>query len=164
MVAGIGVGTFAGNNAGNHDNLVSVRVTQFFDRKPIIDRLHRAELRYLRKAGAVVRLTAKRSMRRHKGASSPGKPPHAHVGRLRDLIFFGLDSATNSVVIGPSLLNGSSRKGGQTLPALHEFGGKRFNSRTGRDAVYEPRPYMGPALEATEPKLPFYFQEAYAKG
>lgn len=146
-----------------HNGLVSVRSEQFFDRKRIVNRLSKISLRFLNRAGGHTRKVARRSMRRRKGASPPGSPPFAHTGYLRDYLFYGLDEIRDSVVIGPSLLAGAERRG-VSVPSLHEFGGSIFNARTGRDDIYEPRPYMGPALELTEPLLPGFFNEAYAKG
>jgi phage gpG-like protein len=86
--------------------------------------------RWLRKHG----LSRKKSAR----PSPPGQPPKS-AGRLRKSILYAVQS--DSVIIGPT-----ANVIGQ-VGAVHEFG-ERF-----RDAKYPARPYMGPALEKTKPKL-----------
>jgi len=99
-------------------------------------------------------------MRRRKGSAPPGKPPHAHEGSLRRLILFGYDRASDSVVVGPAMLN----KPG-AAPSVLEFGGKttikQRRRRAGRRHVVtkrrvriEARPYMGPALRKELPNIP----------
>ena len=128
--------------------------SMFFDRKPVIDATDRAARRMLSRFGAFVRQRARTSMRKRKGTSPPGKPPHSHTGLLRRFIFFGYDRRRRSVVIGPTALSNSN---GQA-PALLEYGGtaRLRNPRTGktRAAVFRGRPFMGPAYEAERPQLP----------
>jgi hypothetical protein len=152
----------------------------FFDRKKVVDAVHKANRKALSKAGAFVRQRAKTSMRRRKGTSSPpGVPPYAHVGLIRKFLFFSYDQAGQSVVVGPARINRPSA-GRYTTPELHEYGGSvpgngrviwitqavgrdtkgKFVSR-GKKRVkldgtlrYEPRPFMRPALAAELPKLP----------
>lgn len=131
----------------------------FFDRRRVIDAIGKAKVKYYSKVGAFVRRRAQTSMRRQKNFrkySAPGKPPFAHAGHLRELLFFSYDSSTDSVVVGPI----PYRKG--EVPALHEHGGKAQRRCRGRAfaATYPPRSFMGPALAAEEPKLPDYWQDA----
>lgn len=114
----------------------------FFDRKAVTNAVDKAARRVLSRFGAFVRQTARTSIRRRKGISQPGKPPHSHSGELRRLIFFGYDPRVQSVVIGPTRFS----KG--TVPALLEYGGRHENR------TYKPRPFMGPALEQEREKLP----------
>ena len=103
-----------------------VRVTQtFFDRRVVVEAVGRANARVLSKAGAFVRRTAKGSIRYAKSPSRPGRPPHAHRSKkgnkfspLRELIFFGFDHRTASVVIGPTPFRGKS-----IVPRVLELGG-----------------------------------------
>lgn len=126
----------------------------FFDRQKVIDATDRASRRVLSRFGAFVRQRARTSIRKRKGTSAPGNPPHSHVGLLRRFIFFGYDRRKHSVVIGPTALAAS----GGEAPALLEYGGtaRIRDPRSGRrrTARYRGRPYMGPALEAEQPKLP----------
>ncbi len=145
----------------------------FFDGQRVKSAVDRARRRVLSKAGAFVRRRAKSSIRRRKDPAPPGKPPSSHVGLLRRLIFFSYDPRGDSVVIGPV------RRSDSDAPHTLEFGGRvktrkatRVRVKAGRDKsgrfkkdrivkvsagtvmTYRPRPYMGPALKAEEPKLP----------
>ena len=91
----------------------------FFDRQPVINRVNKAKRKVLAKFGAHTRQTAKRSIRTRKKASPPGKPPTNRTGALKRFIFFGYDSAHESVLIGPALLTG--KKG--DAPSVLEYGG-----------------------------------------
>jgi len=90
----------------------------FFDRKAVLEAVGRANAKVLSKAGAFVRRTAKSSIRKRKRVSRPGEPPSSHVGTLRDLIYFGFDAASRSVVIGPTPFRGRA-----VVPRLLELGG-----------------------------------------
>jgi len=103
-------------------------------------------------------------------ASPPGTPPYTHTGFLRDDILYSYDAVHQSAVIGPW------RK--PWLNQLHEYGGltpmivvrgprgttwlQRAKSRVRRSnrviktmmVRYPARPFMGPALERSLPKLP----------
>ena len=155
--------------------MVNIRIKSlFFDRPRVQRAVDRAKRRVLSRAGAFIRTTAKHSIRKRKGSSRPGQPPHSHTGLLRRLILFGYDETTDSVVIGPLGFRRSN------APNVLEFGGVVKTKRSllvraearGRDKrgrftrgkfkrieagkrlIYAPRPYMGPALEKERPKLP----------
>ncbi|MBK8915048.1 MAG: hypothetical protein IPM64_10700 [Phycisphaerales bacterium] len=126
----------------------------FFDRRTVVRAVDKAKRAVLSKAGAFIRTTAKHSIRTRKGSAPPGKPPHSHEGSLRRLIFFGYDRGSDSVVVGPVGFRTS------TAPNVLEFGSQAtlVRRRRGRlvrqRARYEPRPFMGPALQKEAPKLP----------
>ncbi|MEM6503893.1 MAG: hypothetical protein AAF711_00350 [Planctomycetota bacterium] len=131
--------------------------SMFFDRQKVVDATDRASRRVLSRFAAFVRQRARTSIRKRKGTSAPGGPPHSHVGLLRRFIFFGYDPRKRSVVIGPTALSNSNGE----APSLLEYGGTARirdprNPRSGRrrTARFRERPYMGPALEAEQPKLP----------
>jgi hypothetical protein len=97
----------------------------FFDRRAVIDRIGRANAGVLAKAGAFIRRTAKGKIRYARSPSKPGSPPHAHESKkhgkdspLRELIFFGYDDATNSLVVGPTPFQGPA-----IAPRVLELGG-----------------------------------------
>jgi hypothetical protein len=97
--------------------------TVFFDRRAVIDRIGRANVAVLSKAGAFIRRSAKGKIRYAKSPSKPGSPPHGHRGRygqspLRELIYFAYDDRTNSVVIGPTPFHGTA-----IVPRTLELGG-----------------------------------------
>ena len=128
----------------------------FFDRRAVIDAVSRAKRKVLSRMGAFIRTAARSSIRKRKGVSAPGSPPHSHTGLLKRFIFFGYDPQTDSVVIGPAKLN----KGGEA-PHVLEFGGttvvekRRLSGKHERRRVnIRPRPYMGPALQKEQSKLP----------
>jgi phage gpG-like protein len=134
--------------------------SSFFDRAKVENAVNKAERKKLSKFGAFVRRNAQTRMRRAKGPSRPGEPPHAHVGLLRKLIFFAYEPREKSVVIGPVLL-----RSGSQVPSLHEFGGTtllRNKSRDGKRRIgrYPARPFMGPAFEEELQNMPRDFKNS----
>jgi hypothetical protein len=96
----------------------------FFDRVAVESKTQAAKLKIQSRFGAYVARRARTSMRRRKkGSSTPGQPPFAKVGLMRDRLFFGYDQATDSVVVGPE---GLGKNPGE-VPRLHEFGGVASN-------------------------------------
>jgi hypothetical protein len=134
----------------------------FFDRKAVIDAVGAARAKALAKSGARIRLFVQRSMRRVKNirkASAPGKPPNAHVGHLRKLIYYAFERtgyASGSLFVGPVKF----AKG--EAPGLNEFGGtvRRNNQRTGQTqrAAYPKRPFMYPGLQYELPSMPDHWK------
>lgn len=138
----------------------------FFDRQSVIDRVGKARAKYLNRAGAMVRLAARRSIRKSDKISKPGEAPKSHGAHLlRDKILYALDKTNDDAMIGPAKLN----KPG-TAPATLEHGGEAMmpTYKWERDAaghvtrrVYTgkkqvtiaARPFMGPALEKVRPQL-----------
>lgn len=127
----------------------------FFDREKVVRAVDSAKRAVLSKAGAFIRTVARTSIRKRKGSAPPGLPPHSHVGLLRNLILFGYDRASDSVVVGPAKLNKPNE-----APRVLEHGGTttatRFarGKRRSRRVRIAARPFMGPALEKERPKLP----------
>ncbi len=142
----------------------------FFDRRAVKDAVRRGTRKALSKAGAYVRKRAKSRLRRRKRTSEPGESPSIHSRdetRTLKRILFAFEPATEGVVVGPVGL-GTQRP---TVPELMEGGGSqviveaspwksgdkwipigrrvpRWAQRVRRRrATYEPRPFMGPALE-----------------
>lgn len=128
----------------------------FFDRATVIGATDQATRRVLSKFGAFVRQRAKTSIRKKKGSSPPGTPPHSHVGLLRKFILFTYDHPKRSVVIGPTRLNSPSRMGGKLATELLEHGG--VVKHGGRILRYLARPFMRPALAAEMAKMPGMFR------
>lgn len=152
----------------------------FFDRIKVANALEAAEKKVLSKFGAFVRRADQTSLRYRKKIAEPGAPPSAHksegftrlkknkktgvVSRqpkspLRDLIFFGWDPTTKSVVIGPvpfrnSKVGPAARtiEEGGTGPGLSD--GKRVMKR------YHPHPHTGPAFRKLLPSLPQQFKDS----
>jgi hypothetical protein len=134
----VAFGRNMGGAAGRIIRTRSVSVDMFFDRQKLIGQMSKAQRRALNRAGATIRTIAKRSMRPRKLgiASAPGQPPHRHRNKggkgvsegLYKSILYGYDSATESVVIGPSSTWGP---GVHRLMETHEFGGseRKKNAR-----------------------------------
>lgn len=97
-------------------------------------------------------------MRRRKGRSKPGQPPHAHSGELRDLLYFSYDKASRGVVVGPAAF---SRRTG--VPAVLEHGGRTRTPKWWRGVskyiTIRPRPTMLPALNRSRPKLAGFWKD-----
>lgn len=134
----------------------------FFDKKAVRDKVDAGTRRVLSKFGAFVRRTARSSIRKRKKTSQPGSPPSSHIGLLKKFIFFGYDPRKDSVVIGPVRL---TQKGRGEAPSLLEYGGTtkvahRGNPRKQKRAKVRPRPFMGPAFEKEQPKLPAMWRDS----
>lgn len=144
-------------------DLVRVRDT-FFDRKGVADSIAPAVKKALSKFGAFVRRRAKSSLKYKAGSAAPGKPAHAHrsgaftrttkikgktksqpASPLREMIYFGYDRATQSVVIGPAA--GGPRTG---APEKIEHGGTAVVRHGGKRVAVtiRPRPTMQLAFAA----------------
>ena len=134
--------------------MVDIKFSQFFDRPGVAGKIKAATKKALSKFGAFVRTAARRSIRTRKKSSTPGNPPSSHVGLLKKLIFFGYDNETETVLVGPHLLNGRSTSGA----ALLEFGG--VGQVNGKRATYHRFPFMAPALEGERDKFPGLFANA----
>ena len=142
--------------------MIHLEITKlFFDKQAVRDRIDAGTRRVLSKFGAFVRRTARSSIRKRKKTSQPGQPPSSHTGLLKKFIFFGYDPAPapGSVVIGPVRL---SRKGCGKAPSLLEYGGTTTLMRNGKRqrATFRPRPFMGPAFEKEQPKLPAMWRDS----
>jgi len=134
----------------------------FFDSKKVRSKTDKATRRVLSKFGAFVRQTAKRSIRKRKKTSEPGKPPSSHTGLLKKFIWFGFDVVCRSVVIGPVRL---TQKGRGEAPSVLEYGGTvtmRPRRREGKKkrARIRPRPFMGPAMEKEKKQLPALWRDS----
>ena len=110
--------------------------------KKVQTAVKKKSFRNLGHAGAIIRWTAYRSIRRDDAPSLPGQPPHTRKGQLQHAILYGVEEQRGIVVIGPSHLF-VGRSG-----AAHEHGGQYMRQR------YPRRPFMGPALEKNKERLP----------
>lgn len=128
----------------------------FFDAEAVVRALDKASRKALSKFGAFVRTSARGSIRRRKGSSKPGQPPHAHQGDIKKILF-AYDAGSQGVVIGPIRFN----KPGMA-PKIMEHGGsvviERKQKRTGRvtrkTVQVAARPFMAPAFMKELPRLP----------
>jgi len=135
--------------------MIGLRISQakgmFFDRQAVVDAADRAQRQVLSKFGAFVRQTARSSIRKRKAISEPGAPPSGHTGLLKRTIFFVYSPEARSVLIGPVLLNKRT-----DAPRLLEHGDTVVRRRRQRRVRmnYRARPFMGPAFEREQQKLP----------
>jgi len=139
--------------------MVGARARTRFDGGKVRRAAKRGSIESLGHAGAAIRLTARRRIKKaprargrdEKGRfvsaggtipSPPGKPPHTRRGQLKRAIVYAVEKERQDVVVGPDYaVVGPSAM-------AHEHGG-RF-----RGARYEKRPFMGPALEKVRDRLP----------
>ena len=89
-----------------------------FNRLTVEDATIKGQKEAFRRAGAVVRLTARRSIRTIKKPSTPGNPPHARGRRFKNSITYQSDAG--GVVVGPVRFQNF-----QSTPAVLEYGGQR---------------------------------------
>ena len=112
-----------------------------FNQEKIKKAAQKAAFKNLGHAGAAIRLTARRSIRKSKTASPSGTPPHTRRGQLKRGILYAVDKHAESVIVGSAYtIVGQSGK-------AHEFGG-RYKKQN-----YPKRRFMGPALEKNESKI-----------
>lgn len=140
--------------------MIGFEITRlFFDKKAVLDKVDVGTRRVLSKFGAFVRRTARSSIRPRKKVSRPGQPPSSHTGLLKRFIFFGYDPRRQSVVIGPVRL---SQNGRGEAPSLLEYGGATTLGRDGKRRLVRirARPFMGPAFEKEQLKLPAMWRDS----
>ena len=122
--------------------MIDLKVQTRMDVQKVLRKAKRANIESLGHAGATIRLTARRSIRRSPKPSAPGTPPHTRRGLLRRAIVYAVDKYRQMVVIGPVYgMIGLSA-------TAHEFGGRY------KRQYYKKRRFMGPALEKTRNRLP----------
>jgi hypothetical protein len=122
--------------------MVGARVKTKDDFAKVVKAARKANIETLGHAGGYIRKVAQHSIRQSPKPSAPGTPPHTRRGQIKRAVVYAVEKDRQSVVIGPSAdLVGTSA-------VAHEFGGRY------RREVYPRRPFMGPALEETKPKLP----------
>lgn len=112
----------------------------FFTSLEVMEAADRGTIAALSRMGAFVRRKQKSLIRYRKKASAPGQPPSAHRSKgftrqvkrkgvtksqqsspLRELIFFGYDTRSRSVVSGPAKFD---RSRGGSIPETLEEGGE----------------------------------------
>ena len=99
----------------------------------------------LNHAAAIIRLSARQSIRRSKKASKPGRAPNTRFGQLKRSIYYSVDAQKQSAVIGPTF-SGVGKSG-----SVHEFG------KWHRGRHFPKREFMKPALLKNKHRLPEKF-------
>jgi len=113
--------------------MISVQAKTRFDAATVHKKVDAASFRSLGHAGAAIRLTARRSIRRRKTFSKPGTPPHTRSGNLKRSIRY--EAKTDEVLIGPV------NEFGGRLWNLHEFGGVAKGRRMLKSHRFSPGEY-----------------------
>jgi hypothetical protein len=124
----------------------------FFDRNAVTGALDKGTRQVMSQFGALVRKTARWSIRKRKKSSLPGQPPSSHTGLLKRFLFYSYDDCRKSVVIGPAKLNAKNTG----APEVLEYGGTAL-LQIGKDKKkiqIASRPYMNPAFEKIKTQLP----------
>lgn len=99
-----------------------IDVSTWFNPSVVTNRMERAELQCLTRAGAYVRQVARRSIKKRKHVTSaPGKPPYEH-GTFRNTIRFAVDKINRVAYVGAMRIN-RSKPGTAPAPQTLEFGG-----------------------------------------
>lgn len=140
---------------------LKVSVKTFFREDKLMDAVERAEFRALRWQGGYVRKAAQNRINEGGDSSAPGESPTDQTGKLKNSILFSYEAASHSVVIGPKLIStkrglipAALEHGGTTMidstRAVYKNGERKFVKDGGKRRIkIEPRPFMGPALEAS---------------
>ena len=137
--------------------MINFKAMAFFDGRPIKNDIDKKAKKGLSHFGAVVRLTAKRSIRKStkfKNRSRPGEPPKSHVGTLKKHIYYSWDAAARSVVVGPALFQPATG-----APEVLEYGGvtQMYVARgKKKNVTVRKRPFMAPAMAKHQKNLPAY--------
>ena len=98
-----------------------ISVKYDFDRVSVETATTNGQKEAFRRSGALVRLTARRSIRTVKKPSNPGNPPHARGRRFKNSITYQSDAG--GVVVGPVRFQNF-----KSTPAVLEYGGQRTAS------------------------------------
>jgi hypothetical protein len=122
--------------------MIGARIKSWFNADKVRDRVKKAGIESLGHGAAVIRLTARRSIRKRKKPSQPGKPPHTRKGLLRRAVSYAVEKQYGRAVIGPDYSVAGP------VGIAHEFGGRFRGQR------YRQRAFMGPALMKVKDRLP----------
>jgi len=138
----------------------------FVDRKEVARAIAKSKKRPLVRWGALTRIIARQSIRKRKKSAAAGKPPSSHSPEpnLRT-IYFAWDMDTETVPVGPVLLDGRTDP---PLPEVIQKGGPVASRRKVRGRYItkkvrryvKPHPFMGPALEESARKAPNLFEDS----
>lgn len=134
---------------------IDAKIAQHWDR--VRKESERVQRRTLFKAGGYGKTVMKQSIRKRKGPSRAGSPPHSHAGHLRNLMHFEVDPSLAAVTVGPKIFKASAGLP-VPVPRLLDQGGptKRYRRRV----RIAPRPFVQPAFEKTTAKLPDLIAQA----
>lgn len=153
------------------DQFLKIAVDVVWKPEELIRQVEQAREKSIKRGAAILRGIMRRLIRRKKGASPPGTPPHAHAsgGGIKNLIFFEWDPLTKTAIVGPAISSGSAGNPAP-VPKVLDQGGrtrvrltKALRRKIGRENVIarvRPRPFTGPALAQFEKSYPDLFRGA----
>ena len=160
-----------GSNYFSRSFKLSVKFkAEFENTQRILDRMGQVAKRAIMGQGGYIRKTAVNSIKTIDGPSAPGSPPHNHRtfhgkrGALKNLLFFKWDDSSSSLVVGPELL--PSMPTAPTIPEILESGGTEMATvKSGmvwqnKQITIAPRPYMSPALQSSQQRLPEFWAKS----
>ncbi len=147
-----------------------VNFDMFVDRSHVIRAINKWKRAVLSRTGAYARQAVKNAIknptkkdRKRQGRLPAGQPPRrGPTDLLRRFIFFGIDTDTESVVIGPLVFSSQPKlRGVKNVPELLEFGGEELiRVLTKKDdparyefVKYEPHPYVRPQQADAEKRM-----------
>ncbi|HBG28585.1 MAG: hypothetical protein A2Y10_08560 [Planctomycetes bacterium GWF2_41_51] len=134
--------------------------TLFFDSPAVLASVDSATRKVLNRIGGMIRLTARRSIKKapsHTAVSKPGKPPLSHTGLLRNYIYYSFDPLSRSVLVGPVALNAK----GKNVPRILEYSGSA--KIKGKNVHIAARPFMASALRVNQPKMAALWKNSVRK-
>lgn len=103
--------------------MIGAKVKTCTETQRVAKKARQKSIENLGHAGAAIRLVAKRSVRKRKGPSPVGQPPHTHTRRLPRAIKYAVEKQRSVVVIGPDIQSlGTAGK-------AHEHGGRYSHYR-----------------------------------
>jgi hypothetical protein len=153
--------------------MVEFRLGKYVDESAKLTRaVRKAGFDALRRLGFLVVQRARASIKREKGASAPGTPPHSHAAKAQSLpgsILYTTEDNPPRMIAGPAYTL-AERLGGldkadafqrkliSKAPLARGFKKQEYvpleigGTYNGKD--FPPRPFMGPALAAEVGELP----------
>lgn len=152
-------------------DFLKISVDVYWKPAELVRKAAQAREKTIKRGAAILRGIMRRLIRRKKGPSPPGTPPHTHAssGGIKNLIFFEWDPLTKTAIVGPALSSGSSGNPSPVPEVLNEGGRTRvrltrsLRRKLGRENVIahvRPRPFTTPALEQFEKSYPDLFKGA----
>lgn len=149
-----------------------VTARAFMDLKKINDATDKAEKRALQRQAFAVFSEAKSSLisgGKKNITSKPGDPPRGHQGLLKKHMRYAVE--TRDAVIGPERISGKPGQapgtlehGGEAEVAVEKYErGKRVKTGRKRRVRIAKRPFMGPALKRTQPRLSAIWRDSIRK-
>lgn len=130
-----------------------------FDSRPVRKAGDKSLVSFFKRFGAFIRQTARQSLKKSKKPAPPGKPPHSHIGLLKRLLYFWVDTRKPYLIAGPAKINGAVspnipealEKGGRTKVVGRKTKGSRPATRVVKIPAH---PFMGPAVAKEKKHIP----------